>query len=114
MTRQGLIGLSWVLLLAVGLPACRARPVALAPSTIPVAEGSYVTMGPAEGAAWGVTIFIFSFGNDLAGTARDRAIASVEGADALVEVSVSYTPYYLLLVTITETLVRGEAIQRTE
>ncbi|MFG0320524.1 MAG: hypothetical protein ACF8XB_24850 [Planctomycetota bacterium JB042] len=107
-TRLGLPLLLLVTLLA-GLSGCRARPVALAPSTVPVADGTYTVLGPTEGTAFGVTVFIFSFGDDLAGTARDRAIASAQGADGLVDVSVAYTPYYLPLVTITETKVRGNA-----
>lgn len=114
MTSRTLLGAALVATLATAFPGCRARPVALAPSTVPVAEGSFTTVGPVEGTAWGVTVFVFSFGDDLAGTARDRAIANAEGADGLIEVSVSYTPYYLPLVTLTETLVRGTAYERTD
>lgn len=108
MTRS-FLSLVSVVGLALALSACRARPVALAPSTIPIEEGTYTVLGPVKGRAFGLTLFVFSFGDDLAGTARDRAIASAPGAEGLVDVSVSYTPYYLPLVTITETVVRGHA-----
>ena len=101
--------------IGVSLSGCIASPAALTPSTIPVSEGEYTVLGEVDGYAWGAMILVVPVGETKqAKTARDRAIASREGADGLVNVSMSHTAYLLGPLTLTRTHVHGEAFQFNE
>jgi hypothetical protein len=83
----------------------------LAPSTTPLAEGQYTEIGePTEGSAWGVMLFAVPISEPGATRrARDRAIEAA-GADALVNVSLSSMTYFLPLVSVYQTTVRGTPV----
>ncbi len=98
----------------LALPACRARPAALAPSTTPVEPGDYVILGDAQGSAWGIMLFVIPLHGRLTERARDAAVACHESADGLVNVTVDYNLFYLPFVTLTRANVRGEAFQRNQ
>jgi len=100
-----------LLLLLASLLACRARPAALAASTIPVNRGDYVVLGDTVGHSFGAMLFIIPLHTRLAETARDNAIASYPGADGLVNVTMDYRIVYLPLVTLTWARVYGEAFK---
>lgn len=92
------------------LAGCRGQPAALAPSTVPVEPGRYTVLGDAEGSAYGMVVLVIPFFTRQAPLARDRAIESVPGATGLVDVSLSYKLFPLILVNLTKTTVRGKAI----
>jgi hypothetical protein len=93
----------------LALAGCRGQPAALASSTVPVDGDRITILGDAEGSAYGAVVLVVPFFTRQAPLARDRAIASVPGATGLVDVSVSYKLYPLILVTLTKTTVRGKA-----
>lgn len=101
-------------MLLATLCACRGRPAAMTPSTIPVEEGKYTVLGEAEGNAWGFAILFFPIGTRQAPLARDRAIESVPGANALIDVTCDWKMYSLIVMTMTRTQVRGKAIVTSE
>ncbi len=102
------------LLLIATLSACRGQPAGLASSTIPVRPDRITILGDAEGSAWGMVALCVPFFTRQAPLARDRAIESVPGAQGLVDVSLSYKMYPLILVTLTKTTVRGKAFAQAE
>jgi len=91
------------------LTGCRGQPAGLASSTVPVDPARCTVLGDAEGSAWGMVVLFVPFFTRQAPLARDRAIESVPGAAGLMDVSLSYKIYPLILVTLTKTTVRGKA-----
>ena len=102
------------LLVMTALGACRGQPAGLASSTIPVQPDRITILGDAEGSAWGMVALVIPFFTRQAPLARDRAIESVPGAQGLVDVSISYKLYPLILVTLTKTTVRGKAFAQSD
>ncbi|MCO5170351.1 MAG: hypothetical protein M9894_28780 [Planctomycetes bacterium] len=106
--------LTLVLALAPGCISW-ASPADLAESTMPLQPGEYRVIGnPVTGTASSKLLFGVPLGdtNQAARTARQNALAQSSGADALVNVSMSYvTTIYFGFLTITRTWVRGEPVK---
>ena len=101
--------------LALGVSGCIASPAALSPSTIPVKDGEYTVLAPADGYAWGAMLLAFPLTEaKQAKTARDRALQSVEGCDGLVNVSMSHIAYLLGPLILTQPHVHGDAFKFTQ
>jgi hypothetical protein len=103
---RSLLAISVALLFA----SCRGQPAGLSPSTTPLDPTRCTVLGPAEGSAYGAVVLFIPMFTRQAPLARDRAIASVPGATDLTEISLSYKIYPLILVTLTKTTVRGNAV----
>lgn len=100
-----------VVVLAVVVAGCMSMPTGLAPSTMPLAPGSYTEMGKARGHAVGVIVLGIAVSEPFpCRAAVDRAIAS-SGADALVNVSADATQILLGPFTIITTTVQGTAVR---
>ncbi len=97
-------------LLALG--ACTA-PVGLAPSTEPLAPGTFTVIGPEVSAKkMGFQILFLPFTpSNPAGKARDEAIHDA-GADALIDVAVDVTQCNLILVHFIWTTVYGIPVKK--
>ena len=105
----------------LSLAGCVSSGVEVVPSTRPVRAGEYQSLGPASGTSVGGYFYVLSFipihfGElDLAGHARNEALKSVPGADALVNAVMDRTLYFipipLLHVLMTITDVEGEAVK---
>ncbi len=112
---KNLVMATLLAVVAVSASGCIASPAALAPSTIPISEGEYTVIGTVDGYAWGAMILAVPISEaSQAKTARDRAIAKLNGADGLVNVSMSHIAYLLGPVTLTRTHVHGEAFKFNE
>ena len=110
-----LITATLLVVIGVGMSGCIVSPAALTPSTVPVTEVEYTVLGTVDGYAWGAMILVVPVGETKqAKTARDRAIATREGTDGLLNVSMSHTAYLLGPVTLARTHVHGEAFQFNE
>jgi hypothetical protein len=107
----------WLVLLFVWLvigSGC-ASPISIAASTHPIpADQTMTVLGPAQGSAWSGNILIFPFGPiSPIKRARDNAIEEAN-ADALIGVTVDRRTWFLLIVTLKETKIEGEAVRFTD
>ena len=106
-TKHGLVLSS----LALALAGCVSTPASIAPSTTPLAPGSYTVIGPAEGSAMGISIIgIPVSGLRQMGEARDEAL-KLSGGDALINVAADTTTLNLPLVTLYWTTIEGQAVK---
>ncbi|MBX3470514.1 MAG: hypothetical protein KF878_26910 [Planctomycetes bacterium] len=114
MSARRLVGLALVVALAPGCISWTS-PADLTSSTMPLEQGEYRVIGnPVTGMASSKLLFGVPLGdtNQAARTARQNALAQSSGADALVNVSMSYvTTIYFGFLTITRTWVRGEPVK---
>ncbi|MBI4575466.1 MAG: hypothetical protein HY722_04290 [Planctomycetes bacterium] len=108
MTRIAVLGVALVALVLVG---CSISPVAIAPSNVPLGKDDYTALGPATGRALMVSIMGFPISEpNPVGRARDRAIASVAGAEALVNIATDFTSFPLGPVSLMWTSVHATAV----
>lgn len=101
-----------VVLLALVSSGCFRSPIAMMPSTKPLAPGTYQELGPVEetDCLWLLFgILPISFGNDLQGAMRD-AIAQ-GGGDALVQVTAETYYQNFLIVGRYCSIIQGVAVR---
>jgi hypothetical protein len=107
------------LLASLALAGCIkfVEPAALAPSTVPIEPGTYSAIpgvGHLRGEADAIILFGIPIGDTshTAARARNDALSKYGGADALIDVSVSYvTTIYFGIVTVTQTWVWGVPVR---
>jgi hypothetical protein len=105
--------LSLTLLAAVGLSGCLHQAVAIAPSSEPLAPGSYDKLGPVSGSdcLWKLLgLLPITSGNTLQGAMRD-ALEEVPETDALVQVTADSFQQYWILISRECTQVDGIAVR---
>lgn len=101
------------LLLSLLLSGCAYYPVAMESSTVPLAPGSYTTLGDVHGedCAYYILILIpVTNGNELH-LALDDAMRHKPMADALVSVTVDYSVEWYVVFRRACTRVHGVAVQ---
>jgi hypothetical protein len=106
------VGLILTLAIALSVSGCVSIGASLAPSTVPVEPGEYTVVGHVEGAAWNAMLFIIPVGEtEPCKTARDRALKSAGGADALIKISVSVKTYFIIFGLLSKTIVVADAVK---
>ena len=98
--------------LAVGLAAsgCVTHSAGVAPSTGPIAPGSYDAVGLTSGTSWGVHLVFLPLSLADTKAAVDDALRE-RGGDELINVTVDNTDYYLALFYLQRVRVQGMAVR---
>jgi hypothetical protein len=103
-----------VLVLAVFASGCIRNPIAMMPSTKPLAPGSFTEIGPVEetDCLWYLfSVIPITTGNNMQGAMRDAI--SKSGGDALVQVTAETYYQNFILLSRYCTIIQGVAVRST-
>jgi len=101
-----------MMVLAVGLAAsgCVTHSAGVAPSTGPIAPGSYDAVGLTSGTSWGWSLLFLPLSQAETKAAVEDALRE-RGGDELINVTVDNTDVYLALFYLQRVRVQGMAVR---
>ncbi len=91
---------------------CVTHSAGIAPATRPLAPGGFVTMNQASGTSWGFNLLGIPFSQARTASALEDALQD-GGGDALIQVTVDNSDYYLLIMYLQRVKVEGRAVRMT-